>query len=185
MENVITDRLFSSVEQAVRRVCVRAQSDSNLIITEGDLQSRIFAELVGDERIIESGAHVHTQINYLKRNGKLGLVPDIVLLAPNAYSVDEDGALHERKGYTVWGSSIAIELKLLRAHRKDDFIKSVTEDIKKLKGIRDQHYQNYLEYQFFAASVVFCRQPLSSVDEEILRMSAERLDIPLWLFNCV
>ena len=55
----------------------------------------------------------------------MGNLPDIVLLPPTAYDVDPNGELHDRKGYTVRGSSIAIQLKLLRSHRIDSFVGSV------------------------------------------------------------
>jgi len=183
MENIITNSLFLSVEQAVARACRRAQQDPKLVITEGDLQSHIFAELIGDQGVRESGAYVHNQINYLKEDGRLGLVPDIVLLDPDSYSVDENGALHDRKGYSVWGSSIAIELKLLRSNRSNGFVDGVLDDIAKLKRIRAQHYTNDTIHRYFAASVVLCRQDLSREGVEQLREAAADSEISLWLFS--
>lgn len=183
MDDEITQDLFECVRCAVERVCQRAQNDHTLVVTEADLQSWIFVELVNDRTIRQSDVHVHTQINYLKDNDSLGHVPDIVLLPSSAYSVDPNGELHDRKGYTVSGSSIAIELKLLRSHRRDGFVHSVEEDLAKLKCIRDRHYTFDQAHMFFAASVVLCRQPLFDDEMAQLRKAAAESAIELWIFG--
>jgi hypothetical protein len=183
MDDAITQNLFESVRHAVERVCQHAQEDLKQIITEGDLQSWIFVELVKDHSILASGVHVHSQINYLKEDSSLGHLPDIVLLPSSAYSVDSSGELHDRKGYTVRGSSIAIEIKLLRSHRRDGFVSSVEEDLAKLKRIRDQHYAHDEFHRFFAASVVLCRQHLSDDDITQLQDYAIGSEIALWIYN--
>ena len=183
MDDEITQDLFECVRCAVERVCQRAQNDHTLVVTEADLQSWLFVELVNDRTIRQSDVHIHTQINYLKEDDSLGHVPDIVLLPSSAYSVDPDGEMHNRKGYTVLGSSIAIELKLLRSHRRDGFVHSVEEDLSKLKCIRELHYTLDHAHRFFAVSVVLCRQPLFGNEEALLRKAAEEAAVELWIFN--
>lgn len=182
MDN-INISLFKSVKSTVENVCRRAQNDSMLIVTEADLQAWIYTELVKNPKIQESCIHVHSQINYLKKNGRLGNIPDIVLLPSDAYGVDAGGNLHDRKGYTIWGSSIAIELKLLRDHRSDGFVHSVKKDIAKLKFIRDQHYAMTNVYSFFAASVILCRQTLADIHVARLHEIAAKAEIDLLIFN--
>jgi hypothetical protein len=183
MDVGINDALFETVRRAVERVCQRAQEDRKLVVTEGDLQSWIFVELAEVSTIRESDVHVHMQINYLKDDDSLGHVPDIVLLPSSAYSVNPDGGLYDRKGYTVWGSSIAIELKLLRSHRSDGFTISVKEDFVKLQRIRDRHYTPDRDHRFYAASVVLCRQHLPEDDVANLREAAAEAGVQLWIFN--
>jgi hypothetical protein len=183
MDEKITPELFARVRDAVERVCQRAQKDRMLIVTEADLQSWIFVELTKDSAICDCDVYVHTQINYLKEEDCLGHVPDIVLLPSSSYSVNPDGGLHDRKGYTIWGSSIALELKLLRSHRRDGFILSVKEDLAKLKCIRERHYNFEQVHKFFAASVILCRQHLSASDVAQLRMASAEAKVEIWIFN--
>ena len=183
MPDDVDQNLFAVVRDAVARLCLRGQEEPKLIITEGDLQSLVFTELVRDPGILDREIDVHNQINYLKENGALGNLPDIVLLPPSAYSVDADGELHDRKGYTVWGSSIAIQLKLLRSRRQNGFIESVEEDFDKLKQIRESHYNQDAVHNFFGAVTVLCRQRLATDEVNRLRLYADQAGFELWLFN--
>lgn len=58
MEDGINPALFSHVQRTVERICQRALIEPKLILTEGDLQSRIFADLAGDEAISGNGLHI-------------------------------------------------------------------------------------------------------------------------------
>ena len=183
MPDDVDKDLFEVVRVAVGRICRRGQVEPKLIITEGDLQSLVFTELVHDPEILDREIDVHNQINYLKENGALGNLPDLVLLPPNAYSVDTNGELHDRKGYTVWGSSIAVQLKLLRSHRHDGFLESVEDDFNKLKQIRQSHYNQDPDHSFFGAVAVLCRQRLSTDAVNRLGLYADEAGFELWLFN--
>ena len=183
MPDDVDQSLFGVVRDAVARVCRRGQVEPKLIITEGDMQSLVFSEVFRDPGILDREIDVHNQINYLKENGALGNLPDIVLLPPSAYSVDTNGELHDRKGYTVWGSSIAIQLKLLRSHRHDGFIESVKEYFDKLKQIRGSHYSQDSDHNFFGAVTVLCRKRLSTDTVSRLRLYADEAGFELWLFN--
>ncbi len=179
----ITDSLFLRVRYAVERVFQRYQENHKLVVTEADLQSWIFVELANDAEISRSEIHIHSQIDYINNDGFLACRPDIVLLPTGAYSVTSDGELYDRKGYTVYGDSIAIEIKFIRSHRNDDPVLKIKEDIDKLKAIRDRHYQCDKVYKFFAASVVLCRRRLSEFNVADLRATEAETGISLWLFN--
>jgi hypothetical protein len=183
MDNGITQELFDQVHSAVDIICKRALSEPKLVLTEGDLQSWIFSELVKDATLSHKGLHIHCHFNYLKNETKLGNIPDIVIIPLNAYDIDSNGNLYNQKGYTVWGDSIALELKLIRSHRKDGIASAVRKDLDKLKSIRERHYTKSRVHSFFAASVILCRRRLP--DEYILglRSAAEEREIPIWIYN--
>lgn len=184
MKDNINEILFAKVEAAVKRVRERAQRNHKLVITEADLQSLIYMELVMNKEIKRKAIHVHAQINYLKGDGALGLIPDVVLLPADSYTVNREGGLYYRKGYEFRGSSIALELKLLRSHRSTSgFAVDVLVDLNKLERIRETHYVNDPKHRYFAASVVFCRQSLPEEDKEKLQKEAKASKVPLWLYD--
>lgn len=186
MSDLITEELFRAVESTVRMVGSKALEDEKLVLTEVDLQAWIFAEIVNNpyiESIANGDVHVHTEFNYLKYNRRLGMIPDIVLVPRDHYSVSRDGELHYRKGYTFWGSSIALELKILRSFRRGSFVASVATDIQKLSRIRQLHYDGDRNHRFFGATVILCRHNLSNEDEQSLFTNGRQNDIQVWILK--
>lgn len=144
-----------------------------MILTEADLQSWIFCYLQRSlvDNPMFGGATdkghfgVHSQISFLGENKKLGLRPDLIIIAKTEYSVapESSDGLYKRKGYSAWGSSIPIELKILRicSNEKNEYGKW-QEDIDKLHQTKSYHYSNLPEdrYKCFPLFVLFCRKEL-------------------------
>ncbi|MBK1829525.1 hypothetical protein JIN77_02210 [Verrucomicrobiaceae bacterium R5-34] len=187
MPDHITPELFKHVRHAVERVCHGSFENDKLILTEADLEFRVCAELLNSniQAIDDSAVHIHAQTNFLKTNDKLGWKPDIVLIPSAQYTVSEDGDLTHRKGYTHWGSAIALELKVLRKnHNTPTILKSVVGDLEKLSQIRDTHYGAVDPvHNFLSAAVVLCRKALPDSHVQVIQDTGRELDIPVWLFN--
>lgn len=183
----ITQELFDQVKRAVSLVCERSLANDKLVLTEADLESRIYAELLHSQipTVDDGSVHIHAQMNFLKPNGSLGWKPDIAIIPDSHYTVSPNGELTYRKGYTHWGSSIALELKLLRTnHRTSGILKGVIGDIKKLSRIRDTHYGEVdPTHTFMGASVILCRQVLPDNCVHMIQETGSRLSIPVWIFN--
>lgn len=135
-------------------------------LTEYDVQSWVFIRLVGQLGIgtIGSQLGLHCQTQFLKDEADFGFIPDLAVLNLDEYSVERDGTLYGKKGCTIWGDSILIEIKLHRGHRpfrKRDALK----DIQKLADVRHRHYQQGGYYPIF---VLACRRhPSPEIIQEI------------------
>ncbi len=164
---VITAQLFSKVIDLIADLCVKvsAPDKKEVILTEADLQSWIFYCLQNDLEQAGSGdlctgdVGVHCNVAFLDEGkSQLNKRPDIILLDKKEYSSNSSGALYKRKGFTVWGSAIMIEIKLCRgiscSSRK---LRSWKEDIKKLSKLGEAHFSNR-EESFFPLFVALCKE---------------------------
>jgi hypothetical protein len=197
----ISPELFQGVVSAIQRLCDKAslQENSKMILTEADLQSWIFcylhSYLVGDTVIggatDNGGFGVHSQTSFLDDERKLRIKPDLVIIAKQEYSVSPDSSdsLCWRKGYSAWGSSIPIELKILRTcyNPKNEYRKW-QKDINKLHLIKSIHYSDPPEnaYKCFPLFVLFCRQELSEdLSDKLKRYAISKsIDLIISIFGC-
>lgn len=145
------------VVQVIEEVLERAYAKQ--FLTEYDVQSWIFMRLA-DRLQIDSqdcllGLHCQTQ--FLKDEADFGFIPDLAVFNLDEYSVKPDGTLYGKKGCTIWGDSILVEIKLYRGHRP--FRKrAALKDIQKLADVRHRHYLEGLYYPIF---VLVCRRSVS------------------------
>ena len=180
--NYITTGLFKEVMEVVHDVCNTALDNPKLILTEADIQSHLFASLLNLRQVTDGNVSVHSELNFLKDERTLGHKPDLILLQKNEFCIDSEGELIDRKGYTIWGSSIALELKFFRESSTLYYLRSVITDIEKLANIKEQHYTEQ-DYYFFGASVLLCRRtPPANVLSEINQKSIEK-NIPFKIYN--
>jgi len=132
--------------------------------------SWLFMALVNRLGIGIAGSEVglHCQTQFLKDAADFGFIPDLAIFNLNEYSIHPDGALYGKKGCTIWGDSILIEIKLHRGHRPFR-IREALKDIQKLADVRRRHYQHGL---YFPVFVLACRiEPSAEMIQEIQRFA--------------
>jgi hypothetical protein len=187
------DFIFQRAVDIIRNLCNMAsqQENSKMILTEADLQSWIFYHLQHFLRVhLESdGATdngrfgVHCETSLLNENKKLQIKPDVIIIAKEDYSVvpESNDSLCRRKGYSFWGSSIPIELKILRRYNnsKNEYRKWKY-DIDKLNRIKSLHYSNSTNSEkCFPLFVLLCRVELPDDLRNKLQRYAKRMSVGL------
>jgi hypothetical protein len=174
-ETINFDLIFQKAVHAIRRLCDKAslEENSKMILTEADLQSWIFCYLqrfLADDLEVDGATDngrfgVHCETSFLNENEKLQIKPDVIIIAKEDYSVDPklNDSLYRRKGYSAWGSSIPIELKILRTYNTPgNEYRKWQYDIDKLNRIKSLHYGNPTDSEkCFPLFVLFCRVELS------------------------
>jgi hypothetical protein len=180
-ESVITEKLFGKIIDSIKLFCrdVSGSHMEEVILTEADLQSWTFYRLISDLEELGQGrvgageAGLHCNIAFLDQiNGNLSMRPDVVLLDKKEYSANSSGELHRRKGYTLWGSSIMIEIKLLRANMQaSSALESWKQDLDKLRDLYDSLY-SYGQAQFFPLFLLHCKKQMAEYDSYCLKQYA-------------
>lgn len=165
------------VVQTIEEVLQRAHAKQ--LLTEYDLQSWVFIALAKQLQIDspDSLLGLHCQSQFLKNDANFGFVPDLTVLNLDEYSIAPDGTLYGKKGHTIWGDSILIEIKLHRGHRpfrKRDALK----DIRKLADVRHRHYQ---QGHYFPIFVLACRLQLPAEMIPEIQRFADGNDVRLVL----
>jgi hypothetical protein len=171
--SAISEELFDKVIKCIDKFCKKALKPNNtkMVLTEGDLQAWIFHHLVCDLRK-ESGwgyktdgkqIGIHCNPSFLNTDDKLRNIPDVVILDKQEYSVESTGDLYPRKGYTLWGSSIMLELKLFRTiHSETEKLEEWKQDINKLVRLRANLYPPNNPEKFFPAFVLLAKKNIST-----------------------
>jgi hypothetical protein len=108
--------------------------------------------------------------------------PDISIFNRDEYTIGPEGELTDRKGFTFWGSSILIEIKLCRGCRKFN-VADALYDITKLDLIRQLHYRADQPYNYFPVFAFFSRSPLADEDREAIAAHA-RINNVQFLWSC-
>ena len=154
----VTEVCFDLVVKSTRNELVLACAYPDRFLTEHDLQAWIVRRLISDLNAASDNAEVgiHCQPRYLDGDGRLSIEPDIVVFNKGEYSIDPSGELAPRKGFTFWGSSIAIELKLFRGNRTGD-VTLCLRDIRKLAELRSIHYSCEQRFRFWPLFCVYSR----------------------------
>lgn len=187
MSMLINESLFDEAKSAIEAVWEECEIRPELILTEADMEARIYSKLLNSQIVsLKDGkVHIHAQLRFLNQDGNLHDCPDIFLIPTEDYSVSPKGALFQRKGYTHWGSAIVLELKLFKTQDKESrFVDKVKEDINKLKRIRETHYGIVdTQSKFFGASVIFCRKKLSKEKEDDIKKEGQSAEVAIWLFQ--
>ena len=177
-KTVINKALFDKTIEHLKSFCQKViePCNSQMILTEGDLQAWIFHDLLyhlcnfekepslGDTTN-SPAIGIHCNLSFLDSNGKLNKLPDIILLDKkeyNEYKVNSSGHLDRRKGYVLWGSSILIELKLFRTiSYENQHIHYWKKDIDKLINLKENLYPPEKQEQLFSAFVLVGKKSIS------------------------
>lgn len=179
----ISKECFDIVKGAVEDVLSQGFECPRKFLTEHDLQAWIFRELIAklNMSMADSVLGIHCQTRFLDSDRLLHLEPDIAIFNSDEYTIEPDGALTKRKGYTFWGSSILIEIKLLRGCRKIALLDSIL-DIDKLSLIRELHYsaEGQLE-EYHPVFVLFSRPTLTHSDRRVLEEHAKSKNVSILL----
>jgi hypothetical protein len=172
-ETIEFDLIFQKAVHAIQKLCDKAslKENSKMILTEADLQSWIFCYLqrfLADDLEVDgatdkgcSGVHCHPSVK--DENQQLRIKPDIVIFAKSEYSVSpsSDDDLLIRKGFYSWGTSILMELKILRtSYNIETEFRKWKKDINKLGSIITLHYSDP-SVRALPLFVLFCRKELS------------------------
>lgn len=171
---VITEELFEKTIKHIDSFCKKVIKPCNrkMILTEADLQAWIFHDLlcnIGKESGLEDNPNskaigIHCNPSFLGSiGGNLTIVPDIVIFDKKEYDVDSSDELCKRKGYSFWGSSIVLELKLFRTHHSEvTQLKKWKEDIDKLMNLKTNLYPQDQLAKFFPAFVLVGNKNIDS-----------------------
>jgi hypothetical protein len=182
---VIMEQLFSEAISAIAALldCACLPENSKMILTEKDLQARIVAQLLRDlgakygstDGSMLDKIGIHCELSFM-HNGQLRLYPDIAILDTQGYSVDRNGELYQRKGYTVWGNAILIELKLRKSQSSGrSGLDSWEKDIDKLSGMLSNGTYSDPDSTMFPLFVLFSRGAMDSgLCDEIARYGSDR-----------
>lgn len=118
-ETVINKALFDKTIEHLDNFCKKViePCNSQMILTEGDLQSWIFHDLLCnlekeynlEDETNSKAIGIHCNPRFLNITRHLRIEPDIIILDKKEYSVNSSGSLsRRRKGYDFWGSSIVL-----------------------------------------------------------------------------
>lgn len=170
---IIWSQAFDLLLQEIEQAAVAYAGNPKSILTETDLQCILygrFSEVLRNNE--NTHLHVHTETSFLDRSlddgGKLILKPDLAVIDHNEIDIRKGSDLYPRKGYTLWGSCLAFELKFNRTKHIRACEQAWKDDIDKLSVIRTEHYDNTAE-QFHGAFVLFSRPAIpESVKDELV-----------------
>ena len=179
----ISKDCFDIVRESIKEVLLLGSQDPKKLLTEHDLQAWIFRDLVTKLDIADTKSNlgVHCQTRFLDSNRLLQIEPDIAIFNSDEYTIEADGALTKRKGYTLWGSAILVELKLVRGCRKVALLDAMF-DIDKLNLIRDLHYSNPEDTcEYYPLFVLFSRPTLAEADRQRLEEYAISKEVSILL----
>ena len=171
-EPAITKELFEKTIEHLDRFCKKVikPCNSKMILTEGDLQAWIFHDLLCnlekeynlEDETNSKAIGIHCNPRFLNISEHLRIEPDIVILDKTEYDVYRLGALYSSKGFTMWGSSIMLELKLFRTiHYENQHIHYWKKDIDKLRNLKDNLYPREKQEQLFSAFVLVGKKIIS------------------------
>jgi hypothetical protein len=175
-------------------LCVRAieaefRNAPGLILSEDDAKCILYAKLYS--KLLESGSlirpteqrailasTIHTEIKFLDENNKPSIRPDITILDTTGISLTESrGTLSiSSKGFVLFGSAIAIEIKFCKAARGvgSKFVASVRKDCVKLTQLKQRLYPETEAPVFRGVVVVFSRDGRAS--QHFANLQAEYAD---------
>jgi hypothetical protein len=184
----ISEHSSQIVKDTIKKVLSLGTEDPKRFLTEHDLQAWIFRELVADLGIGSSGSHmgIHCQPRFLDSEKLLLIEPDIAMFNLDEYTIGSDGSLTGRKGFTFWGASILVEIKLVRGCRSISLLDALF-DIDKLSLIRELHYCDQDEsYEYYPIFVLFSRPTLPADARRKLEKHAanKRVEILLADAHC-
>jgi hypothetical protein len=191
--SAINEELFKRVIATVNSFRDKWQNSNHInLLTEADMQAWMFHYLLSDlcsdaTDDAEGDASkicIHCCTPYLddklRDGGNLRKVPDITILDRREYSIDPQSELFSRKGFTVWGSAIMLEIKLHRPiYSTAALMSNWKADIDKLSGIRRAHFGGDLGERFFPLFVIFSRQSLSSQEADDIDGYASNNDVAI------
>ena len=171
-ETVINKALFDKAIEHLKSFYQKViePCNSQMILTEGDLQAWIFHDLLCnlekeynlEDETNSKAIGIHCNPRFLNISEHLRIEPDIVILDKTEYDVYRLGASYSSKGFTMWGSSIMLELKLFRTiHYENQHIHYWKKDIDKLINLEKNLYQPEKQEQLFSAFVLVGKKSIS------------------------
>lgn len=151
----------TTVEKRINKIKNRFEKNHYIFLGEEDIRCHLFSELFKKfnrlEKTIDRKKTIplHTQISFIDEEGRLirGEKPDIVIFDVSTCHLYSDNSIQYKdrlsKGFQFKDAPIAIEIKLNWTKRKENVIKQVKDEIKKIKKLRDRNPEIFFYIVYF------------------------------------
>lgn len=132
------------VKSAIQNVVKKFERAPNVFLTEDDLRSHVFGQLIkafGEEKATKDGdlsIPIHTEVRWYGSDGTLKLRSDVVIVDVSTLQVLKYNKMPS-KGYGFNIPEAIIELKLRRPNGESDnqYREKIREDVEKLNELAD------------------------------------------------
>ncbi len=182
----INQELFEFIFDSTRTMLDSIKGDPRRLLSEADLQSRLFMSLSGAIESLPEHEQIalHSELRFFAspENQKKGIYPDLCILDKSKILLC-NSRVHT-KGYVLRGSCIQVELKLRRNNLGNASPSRWCKDLKKLAGFRDFWSDTDQESgsTFFPLFVVYSHLHLREAEIDTLKWQCQHNRI--WSLAC-